>query len=144
MSSSTVRTDVMNPEQRSRCMSRIKNKNTKPEISLRKILWRMGLRYRLNSKLPGKPDIVFNKQKLAIFVDGYFWHGCPEHGTSPKTNERFWAEKLSTNIKRDRKVDRELENMGWFVIRIWEHEINSDVYSSASKISGLLDNYNNI
>src|SRR3990167_909880 len=93
--------DVLNPEQRSYCMSRIKGKNTKPEVALRKALWGLGFRYRIKSRLPGKPDIVFPALKVAIFVDGCFWHKCPEHYISPKTRVDFWEKKISGNVERD-------------------------------------------
>ncbi|MEJ1414259.1 MAG: very short patch repair endonuclease [Candidatus Sedimenticola sp. (ex Thyasira tokunagai)] len=119
-------------------MSKIKGKNTKPEITFRKALWALGLRYHLRSSLPGKPDIVFKGKKLAVFVDGCFWHGCPEHGTSPKTNVEFWAKKIAANKERDKKVDHKLRSLGWSVIRIWEHQINDDIDSSVKKISYFL------
>ncbi|WAF91663.1 very short patch repair endonuclease [Aeromonas hydrophila] len=119
-------TDVLNEEQRKYCMSQIRGGNTTPEVLLRKALWRKGLRYRLRSSLPGRPDITFPKEKIAIFVDGCFWHKCPEHFQMPKTRTYFWAQKIEKNIKRDMAVNEELENMGWTVIRFWEHEINSN------------------
>lgn len=122
-----VRHDVLSPEQRRRCMSRVKSTNTKPEMSLRKALWAAGLRYRLRYDLVGKPDIVFVSAKLAVFVDGCFWHGCPEHATSPKTNQEFWAAKLQKNMERDLSVNQQLKEMGWRVLRIWQHEVEKDV-----------------
>lgn len=119
-------------------MSRIKGKNTKPEIALRKALWALGLRYRLKSNLPGRPDMVFRGKKLAVFVDGCFWHGCPEHYVPPKTNARFWKKKISENIARDRKVDKKLKDLGWTVFRVWEHEIMDDVSYCAEIISEYL------
>lgn len=86
-------TDVMTPEQRSRCMSHVRGKDTKPELLLRRALWKKGLRYRLFNKLPGRPDILFIRKRVAIFVDGCFWHGCPEHGTQPRSNADFWKKK---------------------------------------------------
>src|SRR5690348_11864192 len=82
--------DVHTPAQRSFNMSRIRGHNTKPEVSLRKALWRLGLRYTLNSKLPGKPDLVFPKYRTALFVDGCFWHGCSLHMNWPKNRAEFW------------------------------------------------------
>jgi len=124
--------DVLTKEQRSYNMSRIRGKNTKPEIALRKALWVLGLRYRLHYKLPGKPDIVFVGKKVAIFVDGCFWHGCPLHSTKPKTNSSFWKKKLQGNIDRDDKNKTLLEKSGWKVLRFWEHEI-ADSLSEISK-----------
>ncbi len=115
--------DTLTLEQRRKCMSSVRNKNTCIEIKLRRSLWKAGLRYRVNFKLFGKPDIVFPKKKLAIFIDGCFWHGCPIHGTNPVTNADFWEKKIKGNIERDRKVTSQLIDMGWLVIRVWEHEI---------------------
>lgn len=120
-------TDVHTKKQRSYNMSRIRGKNTKPEILLRKELWKRGFRYRLKNKLPGKPDIVFPKIKFAIFVDGCFWHKCSQHYKAPKDNAEFWEEKISKNVKRDQIVDAELFSLGWKIIRVWEHEIKKDL-----------------
>jgi DNA mismatch endonuclease (patch repair protein) len=115
--------DTLTTEQRQCCMSSVRNKNTDLEIKLRRALWKAGLRYRVNSKLPGKPDIVFPKKKLAIFIDGCFWHGCPIHGTKPKTNAEFWKTKIKLNIERDLRITSQLTDMGWLVIRVWGHEV---------------------
>lgn len=116
--------DVHTKEQRSYNMSRIRGRNTKPEIILRKLLFSKGYRgYRINTKLIGKPDVVYNKYRVAIFVDGCFWHKCPKCFQKPETNEKFWNEKISANVKRDEKVNNMLHQSNWVVIRIWEHEI---------------------
>ena len=106
---------------RSKMMSRIRGKDTLPELALRKLLWRAGLRYRLQAALPGRPDIAFPRQKMAIFVDGCFWHGCPDHYQRPATNRQLLDGKLKTNTRRDRKVDATLLAEGWAVVRFWEH-----------------------
>ena len=117
-------TDVLTPEQRKKNMSRIRGKNTSPELKLRKMLWESGIRgYRVHYKLPGKPDIVFTRKKTAVFVDGCFWHKCPVCFRPPATNEEFWNEKLQKNVERDQRVNRELEELGWTVLRFWEHEV---------------------
>ena len=117
-------TDVLTPEQRKRNMSRIRGKNTSPELKLRKMLWESGLRgYRVHYKLPGKPDIVFTRKKVVVFVDGCFWHKCPVCFRPPETNAEFWNEKLQKNVERDLKVTKELEDLGWTVLRFWEHEV---------------------
>lgn len=127
-------TDVMTPAQRSRCMSRIQGKHTKPEVLLRKALWAGGLRYRLHAKLPGRPDIVFTKVKIAVFIDGCFWHCCPLHGVRPKTNADFWEAKLAGNVARDKNNEIKLQQQGWHVLRFWEHQIEEDVATVAKRI----------
>ncbi len=131
-------TDVMTPQQRSRCMSRIRGRDTKPERLLRSCLWSNGLRYRLRYPITGKPDIVFPSAKLAVFVDGCFWHGCPVHGTQPKNREVFWKEKILRNKKRDTEVNKKLRSEGWIVKRYWEHQINQCVEQIASEINAVL------
>ncbi|WP_152226027.1 very short patch repair endonuclease [Pseudomonas sp. SCB32] len=126
--------DVLTPEQRKCCMSRVRSRDTGPEMLLRRRLWAAGLRYRLKVKLPGKPDIVFVARRLAVFVDGCFWHRCPLHSTTPKGNSEFWCLKLNENVKRDRRVDDQLEGMGWIVVRFWEHEVNGDVEACVREI----------
>lgn len=120
--------DVMTPEQRSRCMAAIKDKDTKPEILVRKFLFSKGLRYRLNNrKLPGSPDIVLKKYKTVIFVDGCFWHGhegC-KYFRLPKSNTSFWETKITRNIERDKETTQALTALGWKVIRIWECELRN-------------------
>ncbi|WP_369811318.1 very short patch repair endonuclease [Hymenobacter convexus] len=105
-------------------MGRVRQRGTSPELKLRQSLHQRGLRFRLKAlkKLPGTPDILFIKAKIAVFVDGCFWHGCPIHGTSPKTNPEFWAAKIARNKERDGQVDEQLREMGWLPIRVWEHE----------------------
>ena len=104
--------------------------DTKPEIQLRSLLHRMGFRYRVNiAPLPGmrsRADIVFPRLKVAIFVDGCFWHSCPHHGTLPKKNAKWWRAKLAANVTRDRDVNEFLNQQGWEVVRIWEHEAPED------------------
>lgn len=120
-------TDVLTPEQRRRCMSRIRNRNTLPELALRKRLWAAGMRFRLKYPLTGKPDLVFVGARVAVFVDGCFWHGCPEHGQIPKTNTEFWAAKIARNRARDSLVNAQLAEQGWRVLRFWQHQIKSDM-----------------
>lgn len=121
-------TDVMTPEERSRCMAAIKGKDTKPEIIVRKYLFSRGLRYRIhNRKLPGSPDIVLKKYKTVVFVDGCFWHGHEDckYFRIPKSNVYFWKHKIAMNMSRDYANNVDLELAGWKVIRIWECEIKT-------------------
>lgn len=128
-------TDVLTYKQRRRCMSANKRADTKPEMGLRRALWSMGIRYRLGLLLPGRPDIVIMRRRVAIFVDGCFWHGCPEHFTIPKTRREFWLGKIQGNRRRDSAVTSELESLGWYVIRVWEHDIRRDVLGVASRVA---------
>lgn len=113
---------------RSENMARIKAKDTKVELLLRRELWKRGLRYRKNDpSVFGKPDIVFKGKKVAVFCDSEFWHGKKFlNGEVPKTNSTFWEKKLTGNIERDRKVNRVLRESGWTIIRFWEKDIKKD------------------
>lgn len=127
--------DVLTKEQRSFNMSMIKGKNTKPEMQLRKLLSSEGIRgYRIYSKLLGKPDIVFNKYNVAVFIDGCFWHKCPKCFKQPKTNKLFWKKKIEGNLKRDKIVNIKLKKEGWKVLRFWEHQIAKDINSCFTRI----------
>ena len=132
-------TDVLTPEQRSYCMSRIRGRDTKPELLLRTALWAAGLRYRLANRLPGKPDIVFPGRRVAVFVDGCFWHGCPEHYKRPFSNTEFWDAKISGNRERDNRRTKELRKAGWKVIRIWDHEIKKNPLRVVNKVVRALE-----
>lgn len=104
-------------------MSRMPRESTGPEMELRRRLHDRGLRYRVNRRnLPGTPDISFSRAKLAVFVDGCFWHGCPKHGVLPKANREWWQRKLEANRERDARKDAELRELGWKPVHIWEHE----------------------
>jgi DNA mismatch endonuclease (patch repair protein) len=126
--------DVMTPAQRSRCMSRIRGRNTKPELALRSALWRCGLRFRVTTRLPGRPDVVFPTERVAVFVDGCFWHSCPEHRVQPATNAAFWQEKLSANVARDRRADQALAADGWTVLRFWEHDVEEKINAVVNRV----------
>ncbi|MGA5516756.1 very short patch repair endonuclease [Streptomyces pseudogriseolus] len=114
-------------------MSRQNRRDTAPEVAVRRILHAGGLRYRVNVPVPGMPrrtiDIVFPKAKVAVFLDGCFWHGCPQHATSPKANAEWWRTKLDKNMARDAETTEHLTQEGWTVLRFWEHEPVSDVAS---------------
>ena len=123
--------DKVSKEQRSYNMSRITSTNTLPEIKVRKFLYSLGYRYRLNVKdLPGKPDIVFSHQKKIINVNGCFWHmhNCKNGSCVPKTNSEFWIDKLNKNKLRDEKNKKKLISESWNVIDIWECEVRSGEY----------------
>ena len=123
--------DVHTPEQRHRNMAAIHSASTKPELKLRKALWRLGFRYLTNdNNLPGKPDIVLPKYRTAIFVHGCFWHGhkeCPYY-VVPKTKTEFWQTKVLKNQERDQEVWRQLEAKGWSVIIVWECQLKNTKY----------------
>ena len=118
--------DIWNKEKRSECMSKIRSKDTKPELALRKALFARGFRYRVNDKnLPGKPDIVLPKYKTVIFLHGCFWHrheGC-KYAYTPKTNTKFWVDKITSNRERDKVNAEKLTTLDWNVVTVWECEI---------------------
>ncbi|MBO0953113.1 very short patch repair endonuclease [Fibrella forsythiae] len=135
------RSPVPKDEKVSKVMSANKAKDTKPELLLRKALWDNNLKgYRLHKKeLPGKPDISFMKEKVAIFVNGCYWHRCPYCDLSmPKTNAEFWQNKFSANQERDKKKSQLLVESGWIVLVIWECQIKQGLQVLVSKISDLL------
>ena len=117
--------DVFTKEKRSEVMSRIKGKGNKDtELAMIQILRSNHISgWRRNQAALGKPDFIFPQKRVALFVDGCFWHGCPKHSNMPKNNEEFWREKLQKNKDRDKFVTRELRKMGWKVVRVWEHEL---------------------
>ena len=117
--------DVFSKAKRSAVMSQIRSRGNKAtELALAKFFRRHKITgWRRNQKVFGKPDFVFSKLKLAVFVDGCFWHGCPKHGTQPKGNRAFWKKKFARNIARDRLVNRALRRANWRVLRIWEHTL---------------------
>lgn len=127
------------PLTKSEQMARVRSSNTDAEMLLRRSLWREGLRFRVTCRfLPGSPDVAFTRWRLAVFVDGCFWHGCPIHYTSPKANSTFWQEKKARNCARDARVDGELISLGWSVLRVWEHEVYEGVSSVVKRISKML------
>ncbi|MDD9382342.1 very short patch repair endonuclease [Streptomyces sp. ZAF1911] len=115
---------------RRRNMQAIRSRDTKPERVIRRLVHAKGLRYRVAARplpdLRRTADLVFRPTKVAVFIDGCYWHGCPEHYVSPKTNPGYWSEKVARNIARDRNTDHQLTEAGWLVLRFWEHE-QSDV-----------------
>jgi DNA mismatch endonuclease (patch repair protein) len=120
-------------------MARIGGRDTSPEVAIRSALWRKGFRYKLNVRAgSSRPDLVFARQSVAVFVDGCFWHGCPEHYVRPRTNERFWSDKLSKNVERDRRQTLELEAEQWRVLRFWEHQAWTDLEWIVETVSAAL------
>lgn len=120
-------------------MSRVKGSGTSLERRLGKVIEEEGLDCEKNaSDLPGKPDFVFRGQKLAVFVDGCFWHGCPEHCRMPKTREEYWSRKICKNIERAENQRRALMELGWTCLRLWEHEVKCDPSHSMERILELL------
>ena len=117
--------DILSPEKRSDLMSRVRSRgNQRTELALIEVFRYLRIvGWRRNQRVFGKPDFIFRKLRVAVFVDGCFWHCCPLHATWPKNNSEFWADKLAKNRARDRLVTRTLKMQGWSVLRIWEHEL---------------------
>jgi DNA mismatch endonuclease (patch repair protein) len=109
-------------------MRRIRRENTSVEMKLRRAVWRAGLRYRTHPRIEGtKPDMIFSRRKVAIFVDGCFWHGCPVHYVAPVNNAAFWQKRLVSNQGRDMRDTLRLQAAGWAVLRLWECEVNREL-----------------
>jgi DNA mismatch endonuclease, patch repair protein len=121
-------------------MRRTGRRDTAAEVAIRRELHRRGHRYRVDlrpsDRLRTRADIVFTRWRVAVFIDGCFWHGCPEHWTAPKANAAWWRQKIETNVARDRRTDTALTAQGWLVVRIWEHE---DVRAAVARIEIALD-----
>ena len=117
-----------------------KGRDTAPEVRLRSAVHRLGLRFRVGMRpLPGfrrTADLVFTKQRVAVFLDGCFWHGCPEHYTAPVAHSDYWKDKVAANVARDRQTDEQLKEAGWRVVRVWEHE---DLDAAAKRIRSLIN-----
>ena len=127
-------------EMTSRVMSSIHAKNTTPELKLRKALWARGMSgYRLHwKKVPGRPDITYPGKKLAVFVNGCYWHRCPLcNPSSPKTHKVFWKNKFKNNIERDKRKTQELQNAGWNVLTIWECQIRNNLQECVNKLKDI-------
>jgi DNA mismatch endonuclease (patch repair protein) len=129
---------LLSAEARSRIMARIRGRNTRAEVSLRRTLWALGFRgYRVHvRKLPGTPDIVFPRHKVAVFVDGVFWHGHPSKFHLVRT--AYWRKRIRRNRARDRRANRELERGGWTVVRLWDLEVLEDPSLAASRVADAL------
>ena len=122
-----------------RSMQGNRGRDTGPEIAVRRIVHSRGLRYRVDARplaaLNRRADLVFSRAKVAVFIDGCFWHGCPVHGTWPKANADFWRAKIQANVQRDRDTDARLRAEGWHVLRVWEHE---DADAAADRIAHMV------
>ena len=132
--------DVFTPAKRSQVMSRIRGRgNRDTEVALARLFRQRGITgWRRHQRLFGKPDFIFRGQRLAVFVDGCFWHRCPRHSNIPVANRAFWKEKLTANARRDRLVNVSLKNKGWRVVRIWEHDLAKRSNSCVGKIVAAL------
>ena len=143
-SASTLRTPGLTPKASSvdalKRMTSQRQRDTIPEVKLRSALHRMGFRFRVDvvpiAGIKSRADIVFSRIKVAVFVDGCFWHCCPEHGTFPKQNAEWWRNKLASNVSRDLRTNKYLAREGWKVLRIWEHE---DPEEAANRVAEVLD-----
>jgi len=126
-------------------MSAVKSQNTKPEMILRQKLWHNGIRgYRLHARIEGHPDLYFPGARLAVFVDGCFWHGCPACKTIPRTREEFWSRKIRANRERDCAVDADLTKSGIMVVRMWEHEVLGNPEQCSDRVALMLQERRNI
>lgn len=120
-------------------MRKMPRRDTKPELALRKELYRRGMRYRVNYRdLPGRPDIALTRAKIAVFVDGCFWHACPVHGGLPRNNRDWWRAKLDRNRERDREKDAALVDLGWIPLHYWEHDDIEEVADEIEWLRGLV------
>ena len=132
--------DIFSKAKRSEVMAAIRSTgNRTTEEALASAFRRLGVKgWRRHVDLPGKPDFVFREQRLAVFVDGCFWHNCPKHGHVPRSNISYWREKLARNKARDAKVNRELAGRGWRVLRIWEHSVKASPSACAKRVARAL------
>ncbi len=131
-------------EQRHKNMQAVKNKKTKLENLVCENLWSKNVRFRRNVKdLPGKPDIAIKKYRVVIFIDSCFWHKCPIHYKAPATNTEFWENKITGNMRRDEDVNAIYKDMGWNILRIWEHEIKTNFDASIEKIINFIQSAKN-
>lgn len=128
--------DNVSSETRSRTMRAVRGRNTAPEVALRRALWSQGLKgYRIAPRgVPGVPDIVYPRSRVAVFVDGCFWHGCPAHCRRPSSNTAYWHTKIARTVERDERTTERLRQTGWNVFRIWEHEVACDPRSVALRV----------
>ncbi len=127
-------TDIFSKQKRSWIMSRIRGKDTKIEKLLQSEMKKAGIKFKTHPKISGNPDFLV-REKIVVFVDGCFWHGCPKHYRPPKSNGKFWLPKINKNMERDRKVTRQLRKTGYIVVRLWEHNLEDDIRFCIGRIS---------
>ncbi len=128
--------DYLVDKRRSENMAAIRSKNTECELLLRKKLWAIGIRgWRVNTNLKGKPDIVFTKKRIAVFVDGCFWHGCEKCFQMPKTRREYWEPKILRNKERDKEISDYYRQRGWTILRFWEHDVKRNLDDCAHKVA---------
>lgn len=126
--------DNLTKENRRKNMQNIRSKNTKMELKVRSLLHKKGLRFRIHTKLIGKPDIVFPSKKVVVFLDSCFFHKCPYHYVQPKSNKTYWLPKILRNTIRAKEVNSALRKEGWKVMRFWEHQVKKDTENVVNKI----------
>ena len=131
--------DQFTKEKRSEIMRSVRTRDTAPEIRLRRALWKAGLRYRTRTRIErARPDIAFLGKRVAVFVDGCFWHGCPRHYTKPAENASFWFAKVEKNRTRDARNNQAVESLGWKVLRFWECEVEKELDRVVDRIRSCL------
>ncbi|MBN2016099.1 very short patch repair endonuclease [Candidatus Dojkabacteria bacterium] len=127
--------DKVSRKKRSQIMSKVRSKDTKIEIEFRTELWKKGYRYKKNvSKLKGKPDLYFPKYRTVVFIDSCFWHGCKKHLRMPSSNRGYWESKIRKNINRDKEINKYFKQNGYKIIRVWEHDIQTNLDKSIKRI----------
>ncbi len=135
-------TDIFSKRKRSEIMSAVKGKDTVLEVEFRKLLKKEGLKFKTNvNKLPGKPDLFFKDKKFVIFIDGCFWHECKKHFKMPKSNQFFWESKIEKNVQRDLQINKFYKDMGWKILRFWEHDVHNKPNILIKKIKKYLKSY---
>ncbi len=126
--------DNLTEKQRSYCMSRIKSRDTKAEITFRKYIWKKGFRnYRMKNKIKGKPDLYFPRKKIAVFIDGCFWHKCPKCFIAPKSQKKYWNKKIRSNVLRDKTNNILLRKNKIKVVRFWQHDVEKNIQKCYQK-----------
>lgn len=132
--------DNLTKNQRSYCMSRIRSKDTKVEFKFRRYIRSKNLKgFRTKAKIPGKPDLFHSRKKIAVFIDGCFWHKCPKCFVKPKSKNRYWDKKIRNNVGRDKEINLKLKKRGITVVRFWEHNIKRNIDKCYSKLKKIYE-----